>query len=204
MNAILKFLPVIIFFVIYKKYDIFLATKALIGLTVLSTVIYYFLYKRIDKMMLFSNILLVIFGLLTIKFQNESFLIWKVTIIYWILAIGLVITTFVTKKSAMEVAMKDELTAPKHVWRNINIALIIFLIFCSGLNLFVGWHYDLDTWVNFKMFGMPVLLVVFLVLQMVYLFKNAKMIEKNENTSLQTDIDSQMQNSSDKTTDTQK
>ncbi|SET20086.1 inner membrane-spanning protein YciB [Thorsellia anophelis] len=188
MKSLFKFLPLVIFFVIYKYYDIFLATKVLIGLSIVSVVGYYLVYKQVDKMMLLSNGLLIVFGLLTIKFQDEQFLIWKVSIIYMLIATGLIITTFVTKKSAMQVALKDELTAPAHVWRNINIGMILFLVICSGLNLYVGWSFEFDFWFNFKMFGMPVLLILFFIGQSIYLFKNATMIEKETENSVSDEI----------------
>lgn len=201
MKSLFKFLPLVIFFITYKYYDIFLATKVLIGLSIVSVIGYYLVYKQIDKMMLISNGLLIVFGLLTIKFQDEQFLIWKVTIIYLLLASGLVITTFVTKKSAMQVALKDELTAPAHVWRNINIGMILFLVLCSGLNLYVGWTFEFDFWFNFKMFGMPVLLVIFLVIQSVYLFKNATMIEKEEGADANSSVINQVDESIEAKTD---
>lgn len=189
MKALLKFLPIVVFFIVYKYYDIFLATKFLIGLSVAAAVASYVIYRQLDKMMLISNGLLIIFGLLTIKFQDERFLIWKVSIIYWIIAAGLAISTFVMKKSAMEMALKEEITAPKYVWRNINLGMIGFLLLCSVLNLYVGWNYQFDTWFNFKMFGMPVLLIVFFILQTVYLFKKGTVIEKATDKTDKTDID---------------
>ena len=82
MKQLLDFLPLIVFFVVYKLYDIFVASGALIAATALALVITWVLYRKIEKMTLITFAMVAVFGTLTLVFHNDEFIKWKVTVIY--------------------------------------------------------------------------------------------------------------------------
>lgn len=173
MKSLLKFLPIIVFFITYKYSNVINATWALVGVTLITTIAYWVIYKTLDKMMLVMNAMVIGFGALTIAFDDESFLIWKVSIVYWVLSLGMLITPLFTKKTALQSALEAEISAPEQIWKRINYAWIGFFLLCSAINLVVGFNLPFDTWVNFKMFGMPILAVVFTFVSVFYLQKHA-------------------------------
>ena len=65
--------------------------------------------------------------------------------------------------------MSDQLELPEHAWGVLLWAWAGFLMFMGVLNLYVAFNYDLDTWVNFKLFGSIGLMIVFALLQGIYL-----------------------------------
>ncbi|MDG4813784.1 septation protein IspZ, partial [Hydrogenovibrio sp. 3SP14C1] len=81
-KQLLDFIPLIIFFVLFKLYDIYIATGALIAATALQVVITYFLVKKVEKIQLITFALVAIFGGMTIFLHNDNFIKWKVTIVY--------------------------------------------------------------------------------------------------------------------------
>ena len=74
---------------------------------------------------------------------------------------------------------------PQPVWRTLNWAWALFFLALGTLNLYIAFYYNLDaapeirteTWVNFKVFWMFGLTMVFAVLQMIYLSKHIEMSE---------------------------
>jgi intracellular septation protein len=77
----------------------------------------------------------------------------------------------VGQKTAIERLLGANLTLPQPVWRRLNLAWIAFFLILGGVNLYVMSNFDRDTWVNFKLFGMLGLTLIFIVLQSFYLSK---------------------------------
>ena len=65
----------------------------------------------------------------------------------------------------------NTLQLPKKVWAKLNILWIIFFIFMGTLNLYIVYHFDTNTWVNFKLFGTLGLTTIFVVFQAIFLSK---------------------------------
>ena len=70
-------------------------------------------------------------------------------------------------KSLMEQAMK----LPNHVWKLVNAAWIVFFVALGFVNIAALRMLSCDNWVNFKMFGVPALVMVFGLLQVAALYK---------------------------------
>ncbi|WP_246763893.1 septation protein IspZ, partial [Cronobacter sakazakii] len=66
MKQLLDFLPLIVFFVVYKLHDIFWATAALIVATALAVIYSWYKYRKVEKMPLVTFVLVAVFGGLTI------------------------------------------------------------------------------------------------------------------------------------------
>lgn len=120
MKKILNFLPVLIFFIFYKFYDIFIASESLIITSGLVCLLYWFIYKKIDKMNLFSFITITIFSSLTIFFHNSEFIKWKITIIYAIFSLVLLISQLCTKKPILQRFLEKEIKISNYYWKKIN------------------------------------------------------------------------------------
>ena len=57
MKQILDFIPLIIFFALYKMYDIYTATGALIVASAVQIVLTYIIYKKVEKMQIITFLL---------------------------------------------------------------------------------------------------------------------------------------------------
>ena len=69
---------------------------------------------------------------------------------------------------------------PDAIWAQLNWAWAAFFTAMGVLNLWVAEHFDTDTWVSFKLFGGLGLMLVFVLLQGVYLSKYIKEEDKSE------------------------
>jgi len=164
MNAIFEFLPLVLFLIVSKLADIYWATATLIGSSALHLMYFKVKGQLIPKKtwMLFGMI--SVFGGLTIFFQNDAFIKWKVTIINLLFAIILIVGNYLFKKNFIKELMSEALTLPENVWNKMNLSWAGFFTFCALLNLYVAYNFEQATWVNFKVFGLLGLTFVFAIL----------------------------------------
>ena len=108
-------------------------------------------------------------GGLTLYLQDEQFIKWKPTVINWLFGLAFLGSQFVGEKPFVERMMSGNLELPSFVWKRLNLSWATFFILLGSVNLFVIYHYDTETWVNFKLFGMLGLTVTFVFLQAIFL-----------------------------------
>lgn len=179
MKQLLDFIPLIIFFALFKFYDIYVATGALIAATAVQIVVTYFLFKKVEKMQIITFLLVAVFGGMTIFLHDDNFIKWKVTIVYVIFALGLTISHLMGK-SAIKGMLGKEITLPEAVWSKVNWAWVGFFSVCAVLNIYIAYKLPLDTWVNFKVFGLLAATFAYTLLTGVYIYKH---LPKEQNNS---------------------
>lgn len=169
MKFLADFFPVLLFFVVYKVSDIYYATGVAIVATVCQCAFSWLKTRTIPGMQLVTLAIILIFGGLTLFLRDEQFIKLKPTVINWLFGAAFLLSQLVGSKTAIERLLGGNLTLPQPVWRRLNLAWTSFFVVLGGINLYVMHFYDRDTWVNFKLFGMLGLTLVFVVLQSVYL-----------------------------------
>lgn len=178
MKQFLDFLPLIVFFAVYKMYDIYAASGALIVATALALVYSWYKYRKVEKMTLITFVMVAVFGGLTLFFHNDEFIKWKVTVIYSLFAIALLVSQLVMKKPLIQRMLGKEITLPEHVWGKLNVAWALFFIACGLVNIYVAFWMPQDVWVNFKVFGLTAATLVFTLLSGVYIYRHMPQEEK--------------------------
>jgi intracellular septation protein len=175
MKILLDFLPVIVFFAVYKfTNDILLATAVLIPATLLQMLYSWKVQGKIEKMQLVTLVLVVLLGGATLAFQDKAFIQWKPTIVNWLFAVGFLATQFIGDKTVVERLMGSSMELPKAIWSRLNLAWVAFFIAVGIVNLYVAYNFSEEIWVDFKLFGMLGLTILFIVLQGLYIAKHAK------------------------------
>ncbi|ANI29177.1 intracellular septation protein A [Yersinia entomophaga] len=172
MKQLLDFLPLVVFFIFYKMYDIFVASGALIVATLLALAISWVMYRKVEKMTLVTAAMVVVFGSLTLAFHSDQFIKWKVTVIYVLFAGALLISQLILKKPLIQRMLGKELTLPDSVWSRLNLAWAMFFLVCGLANIYVAFWLPQDIWVNFKVFGLTALTLVFTLISGVYIYRH--------------------------------
>jgi len=144
---------------------IMLATIAAIIATVLQVAWVKFKHGKVDKMLWLSLSLIIVLGGMTLYFQDATFIKWKPSILYWFFAATLLISNTFFNKNFIQIMMKDVLAAPKSVMDKLNLTWVIFFILLGCLNWYVAFHYSLDTWASFKLFGTTAIMFLFVIAQ---------------------------------------
>lgn len=172
MKQLLEFIPLVIFFIVYKMVDIYAATGALMVSMTLTFIYSYFKNgKKAEKMQIITLGMILIFGTLTLVLHDDAFIKWKVTLVYGVFSIGLLVTQFIFKKPAIKQMLGKELQLPDNVWNNLNVAWAILFAVLGVVNIYVAFNMSQEVWVNFKVFGLLAITLLFTVLSGVYLYK---------------------------------
>jgi len=131
-------------------------------------------------------VLVAAFGGLTLLLHDEMFIKWKVSAINWLFGVVFLGSMWIGEKPMIQRMLGSQVVLPKAVWNKLNVAWAIFFIFLGFLNLYVIYNYDTDTWVNFKLFGMMGLTVVFIIVQSIYM---AQFMKEDSGRNQESDAD---------------
>jgi intracellular septation protein len=174
MKLLLDFLPIAVFFAAFKLFDIWVATGVAIAATVAQIAWLRYSTGKVEPMQWLSLGVIVLFGGATLLAHNDTFIKWKPTVLYWLMGGALAIGQLVFRKNLLKSLMGAQMTLPDSAWRSLTWSWTTFFAAMGVINLWVAFHYDLDTWVNFKLFGGLGLMVLFVIGQAVYLSKHMK------------------------------
>ena len=171
MKQLLEFFPILLFFIAYKAYDIYIATAVVIGATIIQVAIAWFKYRKVETMQWITLGLVIVFGGATIILHDEQYLKWKFSIIEWLFGLAFLSSHFIGQKTFIERMMGSNLTLPANIWQRLNFSWASFFISVGFINVYVMYNYNTDDWVTFKNFIAPALMVVFMVVQMSFIYK---------------------------------
>ena len=172
MKLLFDLFPVILFFIAFKLFDIYVATGVAIAATFVQIGWLKLRRRKVETMMWASLAIIVVFGGATLALQDETFIKWKPTVLYWLFSITLLIAELVFRKNLIKAMMGSQMELPDVVWRKVNLSWARFFAVMGVLNLYVAFNYSTDTWVNFKLFGMLGLTFAFVLLQSFFLAKH--------------------------------
>ena len=169
MNSFVKLFidigPLAIFFIYYKlSGDLIDAILPLMLATVVAVIISYILEKKIPIMPTLGAGIVVIFGGLTIIFDNKIFIFMKPTIINIIFA-GILYGGIILKKPLLKYLLGSALKLEEDGWFILTQRWAAFFIALAILNEIVWRTMSEDFWVNFKVFGILPITFIFTLTQ---------------------------------------
>jgi intracellular septation protein len=204
MKQLLDFLPIVLFFIIYKFFldlpdglvtavnsllpfmaltpgnesdAIYLATLVAIVATIIQVAMSAAILKKVEKMPLITLALLVIFGGATLFLKNPLFIQWKPTAINWLFGFGFLASQFIGSKPLVQRMMAQAITINEQkVWMKLNLSWVLFFALSGFANVIVApaidpfnLNFTESTWVDFKLFGLMGMTIVFVIAQAFYL-----------------------------------
>ncbi len=177
MKLLFDFFPVVLFFIVFKMHDdphqgTLVATAVIVVATVVQVLVLWLRERRVEKMHLVVLALVLVFGGSTLVFDDEIFIKWKPTAVNWLFALVFLGSGFIGRKNVVRRLMESKVTLPGPVWTRLNASWVAFFAVCGALNLYVVYNFDTDTWVNFKLFGLMGLTLVFVLGQGVYMMRH--------------------------------
>lgn len=181
MKLLFDFLPIVLFFIAFKMYDIYVATAVAIVASILQVATFWLKYRTVERMHIVTLILIVVLGGATLVLQDELFIKWKPTAINWAFALVFLGSQWVMKKPLIQSMMEKGVSLPDDVWQRLNLSWVIFFVLMGVANLYVMYYFDTNTWVNFKLFGVLGLTIAFVVAQALYLSKHIQHMPSDTN-----------------------
>jgi len=183
MKFLSELFPVILFVVVYQAYDIYLATQILMVAVVLQIAFLKLTGKPVQKMHWITLALVLAFGALTLGLRDPQFIMWKPTVINWLFAAALLLSELYMQRGILRRMLESVAAFPDHAINRLNWAWVVFLFLLGVLNLYVAYNFSEETWVNFKLFGLMGLSLLFVVGQSFYL---ARYMTENETQAVKT------------------
>ena len=164
MKSIYKLLidigPLAVFFIFYTRSGLQASILPLMIATVIAVLFSYILEKKIPIMPTVGAGIVLIFGGLTIYFDNEVFIKMKPTIINLIFAI-ILYGGMLVKKPLLKILLGAALRLEEEGWRILTYRWIGFFIALAILNEIIWRTQSTDVWVNFKVFGILPITFIF-------------------------------------------
>jgi len=170
-KSLIKFItdfgPLIIFFSFYYKSgkNLQIAIPPLVIATIISIIIVWILERKIPFVPLLGGVLITFFGGLTIYFENPVFIYMKPTIINIIFAIALFFGKYFTSEPILKKILGKTMPLNNEGWNKLNSRWIFFFVFLAILNEFIWRTQSEEFWVNFKVWGMMPITIIFTAFQ---------------------------------------
>ena len=210
MKLIFDFFPIILFFVSFYQAKFLIdntfignlinperpehinATIIATGVAIVASFIqvgyHWITTRKIERMHIFSLALITVLGGITIMIGDPAFIQWKPTARNGAFALVFFLSIVIGEKNLVERMMGSQLDLPDFVWTRLNLSWVAFFIISGAANLYVAFLYDVDaqpevrmeTWVDFKLFGLMGLTIVFVILQAFYLARFINQEEEDE------------------------
>ena len=168
--------PLILFFLAFRFSDIFTATAVAIAAGIGQFIWLKATGKAIEATHWINLTVIVVFGGATLLFHNDAFIKWKPTVLYWLFAAILTGGKLFFRRNFMHKLMGDKVDMPAAIWDRLNYSWAAFFFVSGALNLYVAFsgNFTESQWVNFKVFGLMALLLLFVIAQSLWLGKHMK------------------------------
>jgi intracellular septation protein len=152
--------PLVLFFVVNQKFGIFTATATLMVAVLTTLAVSYAITRHLPTMPVVTAIFVLVFGSLTFFLQDENFIKLKVTILYTLFGSALLGALWFDKL-LLPAMFESAFRLDDEGWRTLTWRWALFFFFLAALNEFVRRGFPTDVWVNFKVFGILPLTLLF-------------------------------------------
>ena len=155
--------PLVLFFIVFSRWGIFAATGAFMVTSVLSLAYAWIAERRIPPMPLVTAVIVLVFGGLTLWLHDDTFIKLKITVVNALFGLVLLVG-LLFKKPLVKHLLGDAVQLADEGWRVLTILWMAYFFFLAALNEVVWRNTTTATWTNFKVFALPALSFVFIIL----------------------------------------
>ncbi|CAL4042773.1 Probable intracellular septation protein A [Buchnera aphidicola (Tetraneura ulmi)] len=170
MQSLLNLIPMLTFFIAYKIQDIFIATNLLIITSGMICLINWVFYKKVEIIEIISFFFILLFGSLTTFFHNSNFIKLKVSFLYFLFSISLLISFFLNKPLINFFINKKDIQLTKSQWKTLNFTWSFFFFLCGLLNLYIIFYCSEMYWIYFKIIGLTGMTIIFMIINFLYMY----------------------------------
>jgi intracellular septation protein len=176
LNPLLKLVldlgPLVLFFLANSRYGIFVATATFMVAVLAALATSFLMTRHLPLMPVVTAIIVVVFGGLTLILHDATFIKVKPTIIYALFG-AVLIGGLIFDKPLLGAVFDSLFHLTDEGWRKLTLRWAIFFIALAVLNEIVWRNASTNTWVDFKVFGVTPLTLLFAALQLPLLRKYA-------------------------------
>jgi intracellular septation protein len=171
LKLLIEMGPLVAFFIANWKSGIFWGTGVFMVATVIALATSWIMTRKIAMVPLVSAVFVALFGALTLYLQSDLFIKVKVTLINALFG-AVLLGGAAFGKSYLKLVMGEAMKLTEEAWRTLSIRWGVFFFAMAGLNEIVWRSFSTDQWVNFKVFGLLPLTLVFAVANAPYMTRH--------------------------------
>ncbi|MDB6098673.1 MAG: hypothetical protein JWN58_1376 [Gammaproteobacteria bacterium] len=173
MSQLLEWSPLIVFFVAFKVLDIYWATAALMAACVLLLIVHRIRTGKFKTMHLISAGVVVALGSATLLLHDKRFIQWKPTVLLGLTSITFLGSMVIGKqplvRRMLEAVLDEPVKISARTWLLINSTWVVWFAILAFANIYVARNFAESVWVNFKVFGISIATMVFLIPQVLWI-----------------------------------
>lgn len=163
--------PLFVFFAAYQFLGIYVATGVFMAAVVVALVLDYVLERKLSPVPIMTAVLVLIMGGLTIYLKNETFIKMKPTALYLIFGLTL-LGGIAFNRLFLKYLLSLGFEMPDSAWRTLTFRYGIFFLVLAVANEIVWRNFPTDIWVDFKVWGVMPLLLLFSLSQAPFLMRH--------------------------------
>lgn len=169
MKGFGHFLPVVAFVAVFYLADIYYATAALMAAITVQVAVVWWLNGKVEHQLKITFWIALTLGGLTLALQDQTFIQWKPTVVYWIFAAAFVGSQYIGERTLLQRVLGGQLELPARIWRNLTLGWAFGFVLTGALNIWVAYNFSVTFWVNFKLIGGIGLTLLYVALTFAYL-----------------------------------
>lgn len=170
--------PLLVFFVANSRFGIVTGTAVFMVATAVALAASWLLARKIPVLPLVSGVFVLVFGGLTVWLQDDLFIKLKPTIVNTLFGL-ILLGGLATGRNFLKMALDTAFQVTEDGWRILAVRWGLFFLVLAVINEVVWRSVATDVWVNFKVFGIMPLTVVFSLTQIPVLLKHQIQTEEN-------------------------
>lgn len=178
MKFLFDFLPFVLFYVTYVKWGIYAATAVAIAASALQIIVSLTLGHQVQRMQWVSMGLIAVFGGLALILQNPIFIMWRSSVVNWLLAAMLLGSMLILKKNLLKSLLGTQIKMPDAAWRSFVWGMATLFTIMGAANIVIAKNFSESFWVNYKTFGSPAITFIAILALILFIqFNHGQEIE---------------------------
>jgi intracellular septation protein len=173
MNQLLEWSPLIAFFVAFKLLGIYWATAALMVACILLMAVHRLRTGKYKTLHVVTTAVVLILGTATLLLHDKRFIQWKPTVLLALTSVAFLGSSVIGKqplaRRMLEGVFPEPLSVPARTWQAINGIWVAWFALLAVLNIYIARNFPENVWVNFKVFGITIAMMLFMVPQVLWL-----------------------------------
>ena len=173
MNQLLEWSPLIVFFLVFKTLGIYWATGALMIACVALMLIHRLTAGSYKTMHVATAAVVVVLGSATLLLHDKRFIQWKPTVLLGAAAVAFLGSTFIGSqplaRRMLGGVFSEPLDVSRHAWTVLNALWAGWFAVLAWANIYIAHNFAESVWVNFKVFGISIAMMLFMVPQVLWL-----------------------------------
>jgi intracellular septation protein len=183
MNQLIEWSPLIVFFLVFKLHGIYWATASLMLVCSLVLIAHRWRTGSFKTLHIVTVAVVLALGTATLLLHDKRFIQWKPTVLLGLTALAFLGSTVIGKQPLARRMLEGVFSAPleisPHTWMLINSAWVGWFALLAAANIYVAHNFGESVWVNFKVFGISVAMLLFMVPQVIWLNGKTRVVQSD-------------------------